>query len=149
MRETIQAALKEALKAQDKPRISTLRMVSAAIKDRDISARGAGKSQASDAEILEILAKMVKQREESRKIYAEAGRDELAAQEAGEIAVISEFMPKQLSDEELAKAVDEAVAEAGAESIKDMGKVMGLLKGRYAGQMDFAKAGAAVKAKLQ
>ncbi|MEG6509062.1 GatB/YqeY domain-containing protein [Methyloligella sp. 2.7D] len=148
MRDQITAALKEALKAQDKRRTSTLRMVSAAIKDRDIEARGAGKEQASEDELLQLLAKMVKQREESRKVYAEAGRDELAAQEAEEIVIIGEFMPKQLSDEEMAAAIDAAIAKTGAESIKDMGKVMGALKTDYAGQMDFGKAGAAVKAKL-
>lgn len=148
MRDQITAAMKQAMKAQDKERLSTLRMMSAGIKDRDIEARGAGKDAATDAELLQLFAKMVKQREESRKTYADAGRDELAAKEAAEIDVISEFMPKQLSDAELAKAVDEAVAETGAESVKDMGRVMAVLKDRYAGQMDFAKAGAAVKAKL-
>jgi len=148
MRETITAALKDATKARDARRVSTLRLVSAAIKDRDIAARTAGKDQASDAELLELLAKMIKQREESQKIYAEAGRSELAAQEGEEVAIIREFLPKQLSDEDMAKAIDEAIAEAGASSVKDMGKVMGALKGRYAGQMDFGKASAAVKAKL-
>jgi len=148
MRETITAALKDATKARDARRVSTLRLVAAAIKDRDIAARTAGKDQASDAELLELLAKMIKQREESQKIYAEAGRGELAAQEGEEVAIIREFLPKQLSDEDMAKAIDEAIAEAGASSVKDMGKVMGALKGRYAGQMDFGKASAAVKAKL-
>jgi uncharacterized protein YqeY len=148
MRDEINSALKDALKAQEKRRVSTLRMVSAALKDRDIAARGEGKEQATDAEILATLTKMVKQREESRKVYAEAGRDELAAQEAEEIEIISEFLPKQLSDAEMEKAVDEAIAAAGAQSIQDMGKVMGELKGKYAGQLDFAKAGATVKAKL-
>jgi hypothetical protein len=122
--------------------------VAAAIKDRDIAARTAGKDQASDAELLELLAKMIKQREESQKIYAEAGRSELAAQEGEEVAIIREFLPKQLSDEDMAKAIDDAIAAAGAASVKDMGKVMGALKSRYAGQMDFGKASAAVKAKL-
>ncbi|XSG82958.1 MAG: GatB/YqeY domain-containing protein [Methyloligella sp. ZOD6] len=148
MRDEINSALKEATKAQDKRRVSTLRMVSAAVKDRDIAARGEGKEQATDAEILATLTKMVKQREDSRKVYAEAGRDELAAQEAEEIEIINEFLPKQLSDAETEKAIDAAIAATGAESIKDMGKVMGELKARHAGEMDFAKAGAAVKAKL-
>jgi uncharacterized protein YqeY len=148
MRETINDALKAALKAQDKRRTGTLRMVSAAIKDRDIAARGEGKQTASDSELIDVLAKMVKQREESRKIYADAGRDELAAQEAEEIAIITEFLPKQLSDDEIATAIDHAIVETGASSIKDMGKVMAALKASHAGQMDFAKAGAAVKAKL-
>ena len=148
MRETITAALQAATKAQDKRRISTLRMVSAAIKDRDIAARTAGKKESTDAELLDLLAKMIKQREESQKIYADAGRAELAAQESEEIVIIREFLPQQLSDADMEKAIDAAIAEAGASSVKDMGKVMAVLKSRYAGQMDFAKASAAVKAKL-
>jgi uncharacterized protein len=148
MRETITAALKLATKAQDKRRLSTLRLVSAAIKDRDIAARTAGKGEATDAELLELFAKMIKQREESEKIYRDAGRAELAQQEAEEIAIIREFLPKQLSEADTQKAIAEAIAEAGATSIKDMGKVMAALKTRYAGQIDFAKASALVKAKL-
>jgi uncharacterized protein YqeY len=148
MRETITAALKTATKAQDKRRISTLRLVSAAIKDRDIAARTAGKFEATDAELLEVLAKMIKQREESEKIYTDAGRAELAKQEAEEIAIIREFLPKQLSEADTQKAIAAAITEAGATSVKDMGKVMAVLKARYAGQMDFAKASALVKAKL-
>jgi len=148
MRETITAALQAATKARDARRVSTLRLVSAAIKDRDIAARTAGKDQASDAELLELLAKMIKQREESQKIYEEAGRTELAAQEGEEVAIIREFLPKQLSDEDMAKAIADAIAEVGAASVKDMGKVMGALKSRYAGRMDLGKASAAVKAKL-
>ena len=148
MRETITAALKHATKAQDKRRISTLRLISAAIKDRDIAARTAGKGEATDAELLELFAKMIKQREESRAIYADAGRAELATQEAEEIEIIREFLPKQLSDKDMDKAIADAIAEAGATSVRDMGKVMAALKARYAGQMDFAKASALVKAKL-
>jgi uncharacterized protein YqeY len=148
MRETINAALREATKAQDKRRISTLRLISAAIKDRDIAARGDGKEKATDTELLDLLAKMIKQREESEKIYAEAGRAELAKQEAEEIVIIREYLPKQLSDKEAEKAIEAAIAEVSASSIKDMGKVMGALKSKYAGQMDFGKAGAIVKAKL-
>ena len=147
MRETVTAALKTATKAQDKRRISTLRLVSAAIKDR-IAARTAGKGEATDAELLELFAKMIKQREESEKIYRDAGRTELAQQEAEEIAIIREFLPTQLSEADTQKAIADAIAEAGASSIKDMGKVMAALKARYAGQMDFAKASALVKAKL-
>lgn len=110
MRETIHAALKAATKARDARRVSTLRLMSAAIKDRDIAARTAGKGEATDAELLELLAKMIKQREESQKIYAEAGRAELAAQEGEEVVIIREFLPKQLSDEDMAKAIDEACA---------------------------------------
>jgi uncharacterized protein YqeY len=148
MRETITAALKQATKAQDKRRTSTLRLVSAAIKDRDIAARGSGKVKATDAELLELLAKMIKQREESEKIYRDAGRAELAQQEAEEIVIIREFLPQQLSDAETEQAIAAAIAEVGAASIRDMGKVMGALKARYAGQIDFGKAGALVKAKL-
>ena len=148
MRDTINAALKEATKAQNKRRVSTLRLVSAAIQNRDIAARTAGTERATDAELLELLAKMIKQREESRDIYAKADRPELATQEAEEIVIIGEFLPQQLSDQETEKAIAEAVAEAGAASIKDMGKVMAALKSRYAGQMNFGKASALVKAKL-
>ena len=148
MRATITAALKHATKAQDKRRMSTLRLVSAAIKDRDIAARTAGKDEATDAELLELFAKMIKQREESEKIYADAGRAELAQQEGEEIAIIREFLPKQLSEADMQKAVTNAIAQAGAVSVKDMGKVMAALKANYAGQMDFARASALVKAKL-
>ena len=148
MRDTITAALQAATKARDARRVSTLRLMDAAIKDRDIAARTAGKEQATDAELLELLSKMIKQREESQKIYAEAGRTELAEQEGEEVVIIREFLPKQLSDADTAKAIDEAIAEVGASSIRDMGKVMGALKARYAGQMDFGKASGAVKAKL-
>jgi uncharacterized protein len=148
MRETITAALQAATKAQDKRRTSTLRLVLAAIKDRDIAARTAGKGEATDAELLELFAKMIKQREESEKIYADAGRAELAKQESEEIAIIREFLPKQLSDKEMQDATAAAIAKTGAASVKDMGKVMAELKARHAGQMDFAKASAAVKAKL-
>jgi uncharacterized protein len=148
MRDIITAAVQAATKAQDKRRVSTLRMMSAAIKDRDIAARTAGKTEATDAELLDLLAKMIKQREESQKIYEDAGRAELATQESEEIAIIREFLPKQLSGAETDKAITDAIAEAGAASVKDMGKVMAVLKARYAGQMDFSKASAAVKAKL-
>jgi uncharacterized protein YqeY len=148
MRETITAALQVATKARDARRVSTLRLMSAAIKDRDIAARTAGKEHASDAELLELLAKMIKQREESEKIYAEAGRAELARQESEEIAIIREFLPKQLSEQDMEKAIAEVMAKVSAASVKDMGKVMAELKARYAGQMDFAKASALVKAKL-
>ena len=144
MRETITAALKLATKSQDKRRVSTLRLVSAAIKNRDIAARTAGKGEATDAELLELFGKMIKQREESEKIYRDAGRAELATQEAEELAIIREFLPTQLSDADMQQAIADAIAEAGASSVKDMGKVMAALKARYAGQMDFAM----VKAKL-
>ena len=147
MREQFNSALKTAMKAGDKRRVETLRLVNAAIKDRDIEARGQGKT-VSDADILALLQKMVKSREESRDIYLKAGRNELATQEAEEIAIIQDYLPQQMGEAEVAAAVDAAIAETGAASIKDMGKVVAALKAKYAGQMDFAKASAAVKAKL-
>ncbi len=149
MQERFTEALKEALKSQDKIRVSTLRLITAAIKDRDIAARSADSGDGvTDEQILEILVKMVKQRQDAASTYEEAGRLELAEQERAEITVIEEFLPTQLSDDEIAAAVDAAIAELGAASLKDMGKVMGALKGKYAGQMDFGKAGGLVKGKL-
>ena len=149
MHERFNEALKVALKSQDKVRISTLRLINAAIKDRDIADRtdngGAG---VSEDVVLEILAKMIKQRQESLSAYEEAGRLDLADQERSEIVIIQEFMPRQLEDDEIIAAVDAALAEVGAKTLKDMGKVMGLLKQKYTGQMDFGKAGARVKEKL-
>ena len=149
MHERFNEALKVALKSQDKIRISTLRLINAAIKDRDIADRtdngGAG---VSEDVVLEILAKMIKQRQESLSAYEEAGRLDLADQERSEIVIIQEFMPRQLEDDEIVAAVDTALAEVGAETLKDMGKVMGLLKQKYTGQMDFGKAGARVKEQL-
>jgi uncharacterized protein len=149
MRETINAALKAATKAQDKRRMSTLRLINAAIKDRDIAVRGSGKDEVSDADILDILAKMIKQREESEKIYADAGRADLASQEGEEISIIREYLPQQLSADQMSQAVADVIAELGAASVKDMGKVMAALKARYAGQMDFAKASQLVKERLK
>jgi hypothetical protein len=149
MRETIGQALKIALKAQDKRRTSTLRLINAAIQDRDISNRGVGKDPVSDDDILQILAKMVKQREESAKAFEDGNRLELAAQEREEIEIIREFLPKQMDEAAVNKAVADAVAETGAEGLRDMGRVMNLLKERFTGQMDFGKAGAIVKALLQ
>jgi uncharacterized protein YqeY len=148
LRDSIKAAQVAAMKAGDKPRLAAVRLILAKLKDRDIAARTAGKDQATDAELLELLAKMIKQREESEKIYADAGRAELAKQEAEEIAIIREYLPKQLSAGDMDQAIAAAIKTTGAASIKDMGKVMAELKAKYAGQMDFAKASAAVKAKL-
>lgn len=146
MRDSINAALKEAIKAQDTRRASTLRLVVAAIKDRDIAARGADKLDGvSDDEILEILSKMVKQRVESAQTYQEAGRDELAKQELEEIEIIKDFLPKQLDEDESRTAVETVITDLEASGLKDMGRVMGELKTRYAGQMDFGKASALVK----
>jgi uncharacterized protein YqeY len=133
------------MKAKNAERLSTVRLIQAAVKDRDIANRGTGKEQPSDDEILQILAKMVKQRDESAKIYEENSRPELAAKERAEIIVIQDFMPKQLSDNEVRTNVSAIIAETGAAGAKDMGKVMAALKERYAGQMDFAKASATVK----
>ncbi|RWD66543.1 MAG: GatB/YqeY domain-containing protein [Mesorhizobium sp.] len=149
MREKIAESMKSAMKAQDKHRLPTLRLIQAAIHDRDIANRGAGKPAASEEEILQILAKMVKQREESAKAFEDGKRPELAAQERGEMEIIREFLPTQLGDAEIMAAAREAIAAAGAASQKDMGKVIGALKQKYAGQMDFAKASAIVKGLLQ
>ncbi|NNH56022.1 GatB/YqeY domain-containing protein [Rhizobium laguerreae] len=145
LRDQLATQLKEAMKAKNAERLSTVRLIQAAVKDRDIANRGIGKEQASDDEILQILAKMVKQRDESAKIYEENSRPELAAKERAEITVIQDFMPKQLSDSEVRANVSAIIAEMGAAGAKDMGKVMAALKERYAGQMDFAKASATVK----
>ncbi|MGZ2425298.1 GatB/YqeY domain-containing protein [Rhizobium laguerreae] len=145
LRDQLATQLKEAMKAKNAERLSTVRLIQAAVKDRDIANRGTGKEQASDDEILQILAKMVKQRDESAKIYEENSRPELAAKERAEITVIQDFMPKQLSDSEVRVNVSAIITETGAAGAKDMGKVMAALKERYAGQMDFAKASATVK----
>ncbi|NKM89055.1 GatB/YqeY domain-containing protein [Rhizobium laguerreae] len=145
LRDQLATQLKEAMKAKNAERLSAVRLIQAAVKDRDIANRGTGKEQASDDEILQILAKMVKQRDESAKIYEENSRPELAAKERAEITVIQDFMPKQLSDSEVRANVSAIITETGAAGAKDMGKVMAALKERYAGQMDFAKASATVK----
>ncbi len=152
LRERIGEALKTAMRERDSERLSTLRLINAAIKDRDIAKRGEGGDGADDGvgddEILQILGKMVKQRHESVRAYEEGGRLELAEQERGEITVIEEFLPRQLDESETAAAVDTAIANTGATSIRDMGKVMGELKSKYTGQMDFGSVGPMVKARL-
>lgn len=149
MRTRVNTALKDAMKAKDATKLSTLRLIMAAIKDRDIEARSSGAEEGvGDDAVLGILGKMVKQRQESAKVYEEGGRLELAEKEISEIKIIEEFLPRQLSDKEASAAVDAAIAEVGADSIRDMGKVMGVLKGKYTGQMDFGKTGPMVKAKL-
>lgn len=148
LREKIADSLKAAQKDQDRKRIATLRLINAAIIDRDISLRGKGKDKADDEEVLDILGKMVKQREESSRLYAEGGRQELADQETEEIGIIKEFMPEQMDDAAIANMVDELIEETGAQSLRDMGKVMGLIKERYRGQVDMGKAGAMIKEKL-
>ena len=149
MRGRVNAALKQAMKDKATNRLSTLRLINAAIKDKDIEARGSGEDGGvSDAEVLAILGKMTKQRQESARAYEEGGRLDLAEAERGEIEIIEEFLPRQLSEEEVAAAVDEAIAESGADSIRDMGKVMGALKAQYTGQMDFGQVGPMVKDRL-
>jgi len=148
MREKLMNALKEAMKAKDSQRISTIRMVQSAIKDLEIANRTKPGAETGDGEIAALLSKLVKQREESARIYDEGGRPELAAKEREEITIISEFMPKQLSDEEALEAIRQVIAEVGATSIKDMGKCMALLKERYPGQLDFGKASGQIKSLL-
>jgi len=148
MRDKISLALKEAIKARDARRTGTYRLINAAIKDRDIEARGQGKEPVSDEQILQIMQKMVKQREESATVYAENGREELAAQEREEIAVIQEFLPQPLSQEEIEAAISDAIAQTGAEGLRDMGKVVGVLKGKYPGRIDMGQASRSVKAAL-
>jgi uncharacterized protein len=145
LRDEIAQALTTALKAKDQRRVSTLRLIMAAVKDRDIANRGAGKDAVADDELLSILAKMIKQREESAKLYDEGNRPELAADERAEIQIIRGFLPQQLGEAEMRKAIADAVAETGASGVKDMGKVMAVLKERFAGQMDFGKASGVVK----
>lgn len=146
MRERINAKVKQAMRDKDSEQLGTLRLINAAIKDRDIAARSEGNHDGvSDEEILKVLARMIKQRRESAKAYEEGGRLELAEKEISEISIIEQFLPKQLSDQELQDAVKKAISETGAESIRDMGRVMGVLKTNYTGQMDFSKAGGTVK----
>ena len=149
LRDDIPIALKSALKSKDERAVSTLRLIMAALKDRDIAARGKGNTDGiSEDEILQMLQTMVKQRRESIEMYEKGGRLELAEQEAEEITIIERFLPQQLDDAAIAKAVGEVIAETGAGGLKDMGAVMGALRERYAGQMDFGKASAIVKQQL-
>jgi uncharacterized protein YqeY len=148
MRENINNDLKDAMKSGDKARVGTLRLVNAAIKSADIDARPAGKDKITDADILSVLAKMIKQRRDSIEQFTAGARQDLADKEAAEIAVIEVYMPKQMSEADAKQAIAAAIKETGAAGPKDMGKVMAALKARYAGQMDFGKAGQLVKAKL-
>ena len=146
LRSRINTAMKQAMKDKSTERLSTIRLINAAIKDRDIAARTEGKENGvADDEVLAILAKMTKQRQESAKTYEEAGRLDLSERELSEIKVIEEFLPTQLSEEEINSAVESVIKEVGASSIRDMGKVMGALKSKYAGQMDFGVVGSLVK----
>ncbi|MFQ8431398.1 GatB/YqeY domain-containing protein [Amaricoccus sp. W119] len=150
LRTRLSSDLKEAMKSKDMVRVSTLRLICAAIKDRDIDARAAECEEAgcegvTESEIRAILTRMIKQRRDSARSYEEGGRPELAAQERAEIAVIQTYLPKQLSEAEVQRAVASAIVETGASSVRDMGRVMAHLKARHTGQMDFAKAGACLK----
>ena len=148
LREKINDGMKAAMKAQEKLRLSTLRLVNAAIKNADIEARTAGKEPIADDAILGLLQKLIKQRQESIELYDKAGRKELADQERGEIEIIKGFLPQQMSEAEAKAAIAAIIKETGAASVKDMGKVMAALKERHAGQMDFGKASGLVKGLL-
>ena len=149
LREQLADALKVAMKARDPVTVSTVRLIVAALKDRDIAARGHGTDEGlGDDEILQMLTTMVRQRRESIALYEQGKRDDLATREAAEIAVIERFLPRQLDDAETAAAIDRVIDELGASNLKDMGRTMGALKEKYAGQMDFAKASGLVKQRL-
>jgi uncharacterized protein YqeY len=149
LRQRLKDELVQAMKAKDQRKVATLRLIMAAVKDRDITTRAPeSRDGVSDEEILQILAKMVRQREDSIKNYEEGGRPELAEQERQEISIIESFMPEQLSDEEIESACASVMEELGANTLKDMGRTMSALKERYAGQMDFGKAGQVVKGRL-
>jgi uncharacterized protein YqeY len=148
LRDDINTALKGAMKSGDKRRVSTLRLVNSALKNADIEARGLGKAALSDDDLLGLLQKMIKQRHESIELYEKGGRADLAAQEREEVAIISAYLPQQMSEDEAKGAIAAAIGETGAQGMKDMGKVMAALKQRYAGRMDFGKASPIVKGLL-
>jgi uncharacterized protein YqeY len=148
LRDDINNALKNAMKAKDERQVSTLRMINASLKNADIEARGTGKPALGDAELLPLLQKMIKQRQESVELYKKGNRADLVKQEEEEIAIITDYLPKQMSETEMVAAIEGAIKDTGAAGMKDMGKVIGALRAKYAGQMDIAKASAAVKAKL-
>jgi len=145
LRDKFGEALKDAMRAKEQRRVGTLRLILAALKDKDIEARGAGREKASEDEILALLQKMIKQRNESIETYDRAGRIDLATQEREEKAIIETYLPQQMGADALRAAIKAAIAATGAASVKDMGKVMGELKAKFAGQMDFSKANAVVK----
>lgn len=148
LRDDINTALKDAMKSGDKRRVSTLRLVNAALKNADIEARGQGKPALADDDLLGLLQKMIKQRQESIELYEKGGRADLAAQEREEVAIISAYLPQQMSEDDAKAAIAAAIGETGAQGMKDMGKVMAALKHRYAGRMDFGKASPIVKGLL-
>lgn len=145
LREKFTTAMKEAMRSKDRRRLSTIRLIMAAVKDRDISVRTESDSKVGDSEIIDILSRMVKQRFDSIKAYEDAGRDELAKRESDEIDIIREFLPRQLETDEIEVAVKQAIDETSASGLKDIGKIMATLKGEYSGQMDFSKASAMAK----
>ena len=145
LRDDINNSLKDAMKVGDKPRVATLRLINAAIKNADIEARGLGKDALVEDALLGLMQKMIKQRQESAELYEKGGRPELAAQERHEIEIISSYLPKQMSDLEAGSVIQALVHEINAQSLKDMGRTMAALKERFAGKMDFAKASAKVK----
>ncbi len=149
LRDDINSALKEAMKAKNERMVSTLRLVNSTLKNADIEARGAGKPPLGDAEVLSVQQKMIKQRQESVELYKKGNRADLVKQEEEEIAIISGYLPKQMSEAEMTAAIEAAIKKTGAGGMKDMGRVIGALRGKYAGQMDFGKASALVKSKLQ
>ena len=148
LRDDINNAIKDAMKAKAELKLSTLRMVNSTLKNSDIEARGQGKPPLSDEDILGVLQKMIKQRQESVELYVKGNREELANQEREEIAIITAYLPKQMSDDEVKAAIAAAIKKTGAAGMKDMGKVISVLRGKYAGQMDFGKASGLVKAAL-
>lgn len=148
IRDDINAALKDAMKAKDERRVSTLRLVNSTLKNADIEARGQGKEPLVDDGVLAVLQKMIKQRNESADLYDKGGRPELAQGEREEIAIIAAYLPKQMSEDEVRTAIAAEIASTGAAGVKDMGKVIGALKGKYTGKMDFGKVSALVKAAL-
>jgi uncharacterized protein len=145
LRDNINNALKDAMKAREERRVSTLRLMNAAIKNADIEQRGAGKEPLNEAELMSLFQKMIKQRQESVELYEKGGRAELAKQEREEIEIIGSYLPKQMSDVEAGVAISAIIKEINAQTMKDMGKVMGVLRERFAGQMDFGKASAKIK----
>ncbi len=145
LREDLQNALKEAMKEKNMLEVNAVRMIIAGLKEKDVEARGKGKKQAEDADLLSMMQTMIKQRNESIKLYNDGNRPELAAKEQAEIAIIERFLPKQLSAEEITSVIKNIITQTGAQSMKDMGKVMGALRGQYAGQMDFGKASEIIK----
>jgi uncharacterized protein len=148
LRDAINNALKDAMKAKDERRVSTLRLVNSTLKNADIEARGQGKAPLGDDEVLGVLQKMIKQRHESIELYDKGGRPELAQQEREEAAIIAAYLPQQMSEDDVAVAIAEAIRDTGATGIKDMGKVIAALKGKFAGRMDFGRASGLVKATL-